>query len=33
MLVLDVKDEMRIMQQEIFGPVLPVRSYSDIDEV
>ena len=32
MLVLDVKDEMRIMQEEIFGPILPVRSYLDIDE-
>jgi coniferyl-aldehyde dehydrogenase len=31
-LVLDVKDEMRIMQEEIFGPILPVRSYLDIDE-
>ena len=31
-LVLDVRDEMRIMQEEIFGPVLPVRSYRDIDE-
>jgi coniferyl-aldehyde dehydrogenase len=32
MIVLDAKDEMRIMQEEIFGPVLPVRSYRDIDE-
>lgn len=31
-LVLDVKDDMRIMQEEIFGPVLPVRAYQDIDE-
>jgi coniferyl-aldehyde dehydrogenase len=33
MIVLDVNDDMRIMQEEIFGPVLPVRSYRDIHEV
>src|SRR5215469_2648040 len=33
MIVLDTKDEMRIMQDEIFGPLLPVLSYRDIDEV
>jgi coniferyl-aldehyde dehydrogenase len=32
MLVLDVKDDMRIMQEEIFGPVLPVLPYRGIDE-
>jgi coniferyl-aldehyde dehydrogenase len=32
-LVLDVTDDMVIMQDEIFGPLLPVRSYRDIDEV
>lgn len=26
-LVLDVTDDMRIMQQEIFGPLLPIRTY------
>lgn len=31
-LVLDAKDDMRIMQEEIFGPVLPVLAYRDIDE-
>lgn len=31
-LVLDVRDDMQIMQDEIFGPVLPVVSYRDIDE-
>jgi coniferyl-aldehyde dehydrogenase len=33
MVVLDTKDEMRIMREEIFGPVLPVLAYRDIDEV
>lgn len=32
-LVLDVDDDMLIMQEEIFGPLLPVRTYSDIDDV
>jgi len=32
-LVLDVTDDMQIMQEEIFGPLLPVRTYRDIDEV
>ena len=31
-LLLGVKDEMRAMQEEIFGPVLPVVSYRDLDE-
>jgi coniferyl-aldehyde dehydrogenase len=31
-LVLDVNDGMRIMQEEIFGPVLPVVTYRDLDE-
>ena len=31
-LVLGPKDEMRIMQEEIFGPVLPVLTYRDVDE-
>jgi coniferyl-aldehyde dehydrogenase len=31
-LVLDVRDDMQIMQDEIFGPVLPVVSYRDLDE-
>lgn len=29
--VLDVSDEMKIMHEEIFGPVLPVVTYRDID--
>lgn len=32
-LVLDVDDSMHIMQQEIFGPLLPVLLYDSIDEV
>jgi coniferyl-aldehyde dehydrogenase len=32
-LVLDVTDDMRIMQEEIFGPLLPVRTYENLDEV
>jgi len=32
-LVLDVTDEMTIMQEEIFGPLLPVKTYGHIDEV
>jgi len=30
-LVLDVTDNMQIMQQEIFGPLLPVKTYTHID--
>lgn len=32
LMVLDVTDDMRIMQEEIFGPVLPILTYRDIDE-
>ena len=31
-LVLDVHDGMRIMQEEIFGPVLPIVAYRDLDD-
>jgi coniferyl-aldehyde dehydrogenase len=31
-LVLDVNDGMRVMQEEIFGPVLPVMTYRDLDD-
>ena len=31
-LVLNVHDDMRIMQEEIFGPVLPVVTYRELDE-
>ncbi|EKF7416847.1 TPA: coniferyl aldehyde dehydrogenase [Pseudomonas aeruginosa] len=32
-LVLDVRDDMQIMQEEIFGPLLPVMTYRSLDEV
>jgi coniferyl-aldehyde dehydrogenase len=32
-LVLDVTDDMQLMQEEIFGPILPVKTYRRIDEV
>ena len=32
-LVLDPTDEMQIMQEEIFGPLLPVKTYRHLDEV
>ncbi|HSV36959.1 MAG TPA: coniferyl aldehyde dehydrogenase [Ramlibacter sp.] len=32
-LVLDVTDGMRIMREEIFGPLLPVLAYDQLDEV
>lgn len=31
-LVLNVSDEMQIMQEEIFGPLLPVKTYSQIHD-
>jgi coniferyl-aldehyde dehydrogenase len=31
-LLLGVDDEMRVLQEEIFGPVLPVIGYRDLDE-
>jgi len=32
-LVLDPSDELLLMQEEIFGPILPVKPYDDLDEV
>jgi coniferyl-aldehyde dehydrogenase len=32
-LVLDVTEDMTIMREEIFGPLLPVKTYRDLDEV
>ncbi len=32
-LLLDVSDEMLVMQEEIFGPILPLKPYRDLDEV
>ncbi|MCH8497951.1 MAG: coniferyl aldehyde dehydrogenase [Marinobacter sp.] len=31
-LVLNVSDDMKVMQDEIFGPILPIVTYSKIDE-
>lgn len=31
-LILDPTDDMKVMQEEIFGPVLPVKSYRTLDE-
>ncbi len=31
--VLDPSDEMQLMQEEIFGPILPIKPYDDLDEV
>jgi coniferyl-aldehyde dehydrogenase len=31
-LILEPTDEMKVMQEEIFGPVLPVKSYGALDE-
>ncbi|HEY8514877.1 MAG TPA: coniferyl aldehyde dehydrogenase [Candidatus Binatia bacterium] len=31
-LVLDVNDSMRIMQEEIFGPLFPIKTYKSLDE-
>ena len=32
-LVLDPTEDMTVMREEIFGPVLPVKTYRDIEEV
>jgi coniferyl-aldehyde dehydrogenase len=32
-LILDPGDELRVMREEIFGPVLPIKAYRSIDEV
>jgi coniferyl-aldehyde dehydrogenase len=32
-LVTNVDDRMHLMQEEIFGPILPVKTYKDLDEV
>jgi coniferyl-aldehyde dehydrogenase len=31
-LIMDPTDDMAVMQEEIFGPILPVKKYTDIDE-
>jgi coniferyl-aldehyde dehydrogenase len=31
--VVDATDDMRVMQEEIFGPILAIRAYDDCDEI
>jgi coniferyl-aldehyde dehydrogenase len=31
-LIIDPGDDLKVMKEEIFGPVLPVKGYSDLDE-
>jgi coniferyl-aldehyde dehydrogenase len=31
-LIIDPTDEMTVMQEEIFGPILPVKTYRQVDE-
>ena len=31
-LLLDVRDDMKVMQDEIFGPILPIMTYRSLDE-
>ena len=31
-IILDPTDDMKVMQDEIFGPLLPVKQYKDVDE-
>ncbi|HEY2865184.1 MAG TPA: coniferyl aldehyde dehydrogenase [Casimicrobiaceae bacterium] len=31
-LVLDARDDMAVMQEEIFGPILPIETYATLDE-
>jgi len=31
-MLLDVRDEMQVMQEEIFGPILPVLTYNELDD-
>ncbi len=32
-LLINVSDDMQVMQDEIFGPILPIKTYSDIESV
>src|SRR3546814_7230426 len=32
-IILNPTDDMKVMQDEIFGPVLPVKTYKDVSEV
>lgn len=31
-IVLEPTEDMKVMQEEIFGPILPIKSYSEVDE-
>jgi coniferyl-aldehyde dehydrogenase len=31
-LIIDPSDDLKVMQEEIFGPILPVKSYADVKE-
>lgn len=31
-IIVEPSDDMKVMQEEIFGPILPVRAYDDVDE-
>ncbi|MDX2238808.1 MAG: coniferyl aldehyde dehydrogenase [Hyphomonadaceae bacterium] len=31
-LILDPTDDMKVMQEEIFGPVMPIKTYADVSE-
>jgi acyl-CoA reductase-like NAD-dependent aldehyde dehydrogenase len=31
-IILDASDDMAVMQEEIFGPILPVKTYKKLDE-
>src|SRR5258708_30921541 len=31
-LVIDPPDDLRIMQEEIFGPILPIKTYRSLDQ-
>ncbi len=31
-LIIDPSDDLKVMQEEIFGPILPVKSYADVGE-
>ena len=31
-LILNPEDDLQVMQEEIFGPILPVKTYSDVED-
>jgi coniferyl-aldehyde dehydrogenase len=32
-ILVDVTDDMKVMEEELFGPILPIKTYDDIDSV